>query len=246
MIYFVTGGSRGIGAAIVLQAIEEGHDVGFTFVSKEEQAKEVVERAKQIRPEARCKCYRMDVRDPDDVDRVGNQFLDDFESIDVVVNNAGVNRDNLAVSMSNEEWNDVIATNLSGPFFVTRQFLTTMLANRFGRIINISSVSARGATGQANYAAAKSGLIGFTKTLAKEYGPKNITTNVVMVGFFETEMTREHLSQSNRDFWMKYCPKRRIGELPELSKIITFLASEAATFINGEELWVTGGLDYAP
>jgi NAD(P)-dependent dehydrogenase (short-subunit alcohol dehydrogenase family) len=246
MVFFVTGGSRGIGAAIVLAAIEEGHQVAFTYRENEEKARQVVEQARALREEARCRAYRLDVRDPQEVERVGDQVLEDFETVEVVVNNAAINRDNLAVSMSDEEWHEVIATNLSGPFYVCRYFLTTMLANRFGRIINISSVSATGSTGQANYAAAKAGLSGLTRSLAKEYGPKGITANVVIPGFFDTEMTRTTMSEESKFFWLKYCPKRRVGETSEVSRVVTFLASEAAGFVNGAEIPVTGGLDHAP
>jgi NAD(P)-dependent dehydrogenase (short-subunit alcohol dehydrogenase family) len=246
MNYFVTGGSRGIGAAIVLAAIEEGHAVAFTYLAQEESARTVIERAAALKPDSRCRAYQLDVRDAAAVERVGDRVLEDFDTIHVVVNNAAINRDNLAVSMSDEEWHDVIATNLHGPFYVCRYFLTAMLANRFGRIINISSVSATGSTGQINYAAAKSGLSGLTRSLAKEYGPKGITANVVIPGFFETEMTKQTMSEESKFFWFKYCPKRRVGEPAEVSKVVTFLASEAAAFVNGAEIPVTGGLDHAP
>jgi len=246
MIYFVTGGSRGIGAAVVLQAIKEGHDVAFTYLSAEERARQIVQQAKQLRPECSCRHYRMDVRDSDEVERVGNQALDDFETVHVIVNNAAINRDNLAAYMSDEEWHDVIATNLDGPFFVCRHFLTTLLANRYGRIINISSIAAAGATGQINYASAKAGLRGLTRSLAKEYGPKGITANLVLPGFFDTEMTQQTMSEESRVFWLKYCPARRIGTLDEIGAVVTFLGSEAASFINGAEIPVTGGLEHAP
>jgi NAD(P)-dependent dehydrogenase (short-subunit alcohol dehydrogenase family) len=142
----------------------------------------------------------------------------------------------------------VIATNLTGPFFVCRQVLPTMMKQRFGRIINISSLSQGGAAGQANYAAAKAGLHGLTLTIAKEYGRKGITANVVMPGFFETDMTRESLPEHMRQFWRSYCPvpKGRSGELPELSAVIGFLASKDAAFVNAQVIHVTGGLDWGP
>lgn len=246
MIYFVTGGSRGIGEAIVLQAVKEGHDVAFTYVNAREQAEQVEARAQELRPEARVRAYRLDVRDSGEVEQVGDQVLDDFDTVHVVVNNAGVNRDNLAAYMSDEEWHEVIATDLDGPFFVCRHFLTTMLANKFGRIINVSSITAHGATGQINYATAKAGLRGLTRSLAKEYGPKGITANVVMPGFFDTEMTRLTMSEDSKFFWGKYCPARRIGRLDEIGAVVTFLGSEASSFINGAEIPVTGGLEHAP
>jgi NAD(P)-dependent dehydrogenase (short-subunit alcohol dehydrogenase family) len=246
MVYFVTGGSRGIGAAIVLQAARSGHDAAFTFARNEEAARAVVVHAKQIHPQGQFKTYALDVRRSTEVESIGDQVLADFGTVDVVVANAGINRNNLAVSMSDEEWHAVLDTNLSGAFYVCRQFLPTFLANRFGRIILISSLGATGVSGQANYCASKAGLLGLSAALAKEYGKKGITSNVVSPGFFETDMTREGMSASNREFWMKYCPLGRLGELPEIAELVTFLASPAGGYINGQELRVNGGLGWAP
>jgi NAD(P)-dependent dehydrogenase (short-subunit alcohol dehydrogenase family) len=246
MNFFVTGGSRGIGAAIVLDAARAGHDVAFTYRENEARAREVEAQARAARPGGRFRAFALDVKDPGAVERVGDLVLDEFERIDVVVNNAAVNRDNLAVSMSDEEWREVLAVNLDGPFYVARHFLTSMLASHFGRIINISSVSATGSTGQINYATAKAGLYGLTRSLAKEYGPKGITANLVVPGFFDTEMTRTTMSEESKFFWFKYCPLRRVGNVSEVSAVVVFLASEAASFINGAEIPVTGGLDHAP
>jgi len=246
MVFFVTGGSRGIGAAIVLDAIRTGHDVAFTYLRRQEQALEVVEQARRLRPEGTCRAYQLDVRDSAAVEKVGDQVLDEFETVHAVVANAGVNLNNLAVSMSDEEWQTVIDTNLTGAFYVCRQFLPTFLGTGFGRIILISSIGAHGVSGQANYAASKAGLLGLSAALAKEYGRKGITSNVVVAGFFDTDMTREGMSEANRSFWLKYCPVGRVGELGEVSKAVLFLASDAASFINGQTLGVTGGLDWAP
>jgi NAD(P)-dependent dehydrogenase (short-subunit alcohol dehydrogenase family) len=245
MLYLVTGGSRGIGAEVVRQAVREGHDVAFTYHGSEARALAVESEAAALRPGSRVKAWRMDVRDASEVERVGEQIQEAMGDVAVVVNNAAINRDNLVVSMTDEEWHDVLATNLHGPFYVSRFFLTGMVMNRFGRIINISSVSASGASGQANYAAAKAGLVGFTKTLAKEYGPKGITANLVIPGFFDTEMTRETMTDKFRDFWSVYCPIRRIGQVSEIAGVITFLASPGASYVNGAEISVTGGLDHA-
>lgn len=246
MVFFVTGGSRGIGEAIVLEAIREGHDVAFTYLARQEQAQEVVERARRLRPEGRCRAYQLDVRDSAAVEKVSDQVLEEFDTVHAVVANAGVNVNNLAVSMSDEEWTTVIDTNLTGAFYVCRQFLPTFLGNGFGRIILISSIGAHGVSGQANYAASKAGLLGLSAALAKEYGRKGITSNVVIPGFFDTDMTREGMSESNRSFWLQYCPVGRVGDLGEVSKVVMFLASAAASFVNGQALGVTGGLDWAP
>ncbi|MBL9103410.1 MAG: SDR family oxidoreductase [Myxococcales bacterium] len=246
MHYFVTGGSRGIGAGIVLQAVREGHDVAFAYRGNREAAALVEAHAQDIRPGARCKGYALDVSDPAQVGDVGDHVINDFESIEVVVNCAGVNRANLVVSMSDEEWLSVLATNLNGPFYVCRQFLPSMLSGRFGRIINISSIQHSGAAGQANYAASKAGLHGLTQTLAKEYGRKGITANVVVPGFFDTDMTRTTMPQQAKDYWQQYCPvpKGRMGDIKELAQVVTFLAGPGGGFINGQVIPVTGGLDW--
>jgi NAD(P)-dependent dehydrogenase (short-subunit alcohol dehydrogenase family) len=246
MIFFVTGGSRGIGAAIVLQAAREGHDVAFTYLNNEGSAAEVVRKAREIRPDALCRAYQLDVGSSDAVDRVGETVLEDFGTVDVVVANAGVNVNNLVISMSDEEWETVIRTNLTGAFYICRQFLPTMLAKRFGRIILVSSLGHSGVSGQANYCASKAGLHGLGATLAKEYGRKGITTNVVVPGFFDTDMTRDGMSEANKEFWLQYCPVGRMGELNEVARLTTFLASDGASFINGQAIAATGGLDWAP
>jgi len=246
VVFFVTGGSRGIGEAIVLDAIREGHNVAFTYLNRHEQALQVIERARRLRPEGTCRAYQLDVRDSSAVEKVGDQVLDEFETVHAVVANAGVNVNNLAVSMSDEEWRTVIDTNLSGAFYVCRYFLSTFLGTGFGRIIFVSSIGAYGVSGQANYAASKAGLLGLSAALAKEYGRKGITSNVIVAGFFDTDMTREGMSESNRNFWLQYCPAGRVGELGEVSKAVLFLASDAASFVNGQAIGVTGGLDWAP
>ena len=246
MVFFVTGGSRGIGAAIVCEAVRQGHDVAFTFLSNAEMARGIEKQAQEIRPGAQCRSYQLDVGDSDRVDAVSEQVLDDFDSVDVVVSNAGVNRDNLLVSMSNEEWDEVLRTNLSGSFYVCRAFLQNMLANRFGRIVLMSSIVHNGASGQANYCASKAGLHGLAAAIAKEYGRRGITANVLVPGFFDTPMTKETMSEGNKDFWLQYCPQGRMGELEEIGKTTVFLASDGAGFINGQVIPLTGGLDWAP
>lgn len=246
MIFFVTGGSRGIGAAIVLEAARAGHDVAFTYVQAEGAAHEIARQCAQIAPERRFHAYRLDVSNSAEVESVGDRVLEDFGSVDVIVANAAISRSNLVASMSDQEWHEVINTNLSGPFYVVRHFLPTLLAQRFGRIILMSSIAANGSSGQAGYCASKAGLLGLSATLSKEYGKKGITSNVISPGFIETEMTRELMSDRNREFWLKHVPVGRLGELSEVSKLVVFLASPGAGYMNGLELRVDGGLDWAP
>ncbi|OHD57423.1 MAG: hypothetical protein A2Y33_08030 [Spirochaetes bacterium GWF1_51_8] len=243
---FVTGGSRGIGRAIVLKYIKEGWGCGFTYVGNEDAAKETVKLAKEINPKAEVRYYRLDVKSSAEVETVVEKALDDFGDIRAVVNNAAVVRNNAAALMSNEEWEEVIAADLSGPFYIIRMFLMHFISNRDGRIINISSLAQAGCSGQVNYSAAKAGLIGMTQTLAKEYGPKGITSNVVTVGYVETDMTKDNLAKPLHEFWMQYCPLKRVGTGEDIASTVYFLSSDEASFINGEVIRVSGGLTYAP
>ena len=246
MIFFVTGGSRGLGEAIVLEAVRNGHDVAFTYLRQRDRAEAVVSRARAIDATRRVTADQLDVRDPEAVERVADKVLEEFGSVDVLVANAGVNLNGLLVSMSDEDWSTVIDTNLTGTFYLSRQFLPTFLANRFGRIIIMSSLGHTGVAGQAGYAASKAGLLGLSATIAKEYGRKGITSNVVIPGFIDTDLTREDMSPANRAFWLQYCPLGRSATPEEVSSVVLFLASDGASYINGQAIRVNGGLDWAP
>jgi len=243
---FVTGGSRGIGRSIVLAYVKNGWGVGFTYSSHPEGAEETIRLAKEINPQATVRSYKLNVTNVADIERVTEQVQVDFSDITAVVNNAGKVRDNAAALMSDEEWNDVIATNLSGPFFVCRAFLVGMIGNRKGRLIHISSLSAYGSSGQVNYAASKAGLEGMSLTLAKEYGPKGITSNIVTVGYVPTDMTDAHMAEALTTYWLKYCPAKRVGTPEEIAATVLFLSSDEAGYISGENIRVSAGLTYAP
>ena len=243
---FVTGGSRGIGRAIVLKLASSGYGCAFTYMGNRDSADETLRMAEAANPGARLLCYQMDVRDPAAVEKTTESAINALGDVHVVVNNAAIVRNNAMALMTDEEWADVLSTNLSGAFYVTRGFLMHFLSNRFGRIISISSLAAGGSSGQANYAAAKAGLEALTRTAAKEYGPKGITANVVVVGYVPTGMTDDHLSAELRDIWVRYCPARRVGTAEEVASLVHYLTTEQAGFINGEVIRVAGGLAYAP
>jgi 3-oxoacyl-[acyl-carrier protein] reductase len=246
MNVFVTGGSRGIGRDIVLKMVKEGWSVAFTYRSNKAEAQATVERALEINPESTVTPYPLDVKNSDDVEEVVTNVLDDFEDIHAVVNNAAMLRNNAAALMSDSEWDEVIATNLSGPFYVIRAFLMHFIPARSGRIINISSLAQDGASGQINYAASKAGLIGLTKSLAREYGPKGITCNIVTVGLVATDMVRDNMSDELSKVWLQYCPMKRLGSPEEISSLVHYLTTPEAGFINGEVIRVSGGLTYVP
>ena len=243
---FVTGGSRGIGRSIVTRLVGDGIPTAFTYVGNEDAMKETLRLAAEANADVPVRSYKMDVKNAAEVEAVAEKVMEDFTGVGVVVNNAGVIKNNVAAMMSDQQWEEVIATDLSGPFYVIRSFLSHMMSRRWGRIINISSLAQEGSSGQANYAAAKAGLIGLTKTLAREYGPRGITSNVVTVGYVETDMTDAHMAQKLHDIWLEYCPIKRIGTADEISSLVSYLAGDEAGFINGEVIRVAGGLSYVP
>lgn len=243
-VMFISGGSRGIGAGLVIAAAKAGFDVAFSYRSRGDAAAEVVRRALEAAPERKVQAYELNVRDTAAVERVGDAVLDTFDSVHVVVANAAVTKVGLAFSTTDEDWNEVLDTNLTGAFRLTRQFLPSMLAQRFGRLIYMSSVAANGMSGDPAYCASKAGLLGFSQAMAKEYGRKGITSNALMLGLFETEMTANGLSDKNRGFYDQYCPVGRPGRIDEVSAAVLYLARDEAGFVNGQTLGLTGGLDW--
>ncbi len=245
MKIFITGGSRGIGHNIAIAALKKGYDVAFTYRNPDTDVSTLLQGFKEIAPNRLCKGYQLNVTNPEQVARVVDLVAKDFDDeIDAVVNNAGINRNNLLFNMSDEEWQEVINTNLSGAFYVAREILPVFLARRKGRFIHISSIAKDGLSGQANYSASKAGLVGLSGAIAKEYGQKGITSNVIVPGVYDTDMTRQTLSADFKKFWLQHCPLKRMGTLDELSAAVMFLASDEASFVNGQVLSVTGGLDW--
>jgi len=243
-VLFITGGSRGIGAGVVAEAARHGYDVAFTYRERRDAADAVLATVRAESPDARCEAYQLDVRDSAAVERVGDQVLDAFDTVHVVVANAAITHAGMAISTADEEWDAVLGTNLTGSFFVARQFLPAFLANGFGRFIFMSSIAAKGMSGDVAYSASKAGMLGLSGALAKEYGRKGITSNALLMSLFETEMTLKELSTKNREFYEAHCPAGRIGQVPEVAAAVLFLASEGASFVNGQEIGVTGGLDW--
>jgi 3-oxoacyl-[acyl-carrier protein] reductase len=243
-VLFITGGSRGIGAGIVTAAVRHGYDVAFTYRERRDAAEAVVAAARVTSPDARCEAYQLDVRDSAAVERVGDAVLETFDTVHVVVANAAVTHAGMAISTADDEWRQVLDTNLTGSFFVARQFLPAFLANGFGRFIFMSSIAANGMSGDVAYSASKAGMLGLSSALAKEYGRKNITSNALLMSLFETEMTLKELSAKNREFYEEHCPAGRIGNVAEVAATVLFLASDGASFVNGQAIGVTGGLDW--
>jgi 3-oxoacyl-[acyl-carrier protein] reductase len=236
----VTGAGRGIGYAIAVRLASEGARVACVSRSKE-NAKRIADELNAARSDS-AKAYAVDVADRAAVQKVGAQILEEFGQIDILVNNAGVTRDALAMRMSMEDWDIVINTNLRGAFNFTQTILRSMVKRRSGRIINISSVIGLiGNAGQTNYAASKAGLIGLTKSLARELASRNITVNAVAPGFITTNMTAG-LSDEIKNTIQSKIPLGKTGTPEDIANAVAFLASVEASYITGQVLCVDGGI----
>jgi 3-oxoacyl-[acyl-carrier protein] reductase len=238
----VTGASRGIGAAIAATLAAEGWPVGVNFRQGEAGALETVARIEDAGGQALA--LRADVTVPDELERMFEALEQRFGRVLVLVNNAGVRHDDLAISLSDEDWSSVIDTNLSAAFRTTRHALRGMIRERFGRVINLASVvGPRANAGQANYAAAKAGLIGMTRTIAVEVARRGVTVNAIAPGLIDTDMTADlALSPEGDGELLKAVPARRAGSPEEVAACARFLASEQAGYVTGTTLYVDGGL----
>lgn len=239
-IAMVTGGSRGIGRAIAIDLAQAGADVAVLFAGNREAAEETASRIREAG--RRAEIIQCDVSDAAQVNEAVKQVVESFGRIDILVNNAGITRDNLMLRIKEEDWDQVIDTNLKGVFLCTKAVTRPMMKQRFGRIINISSVvGLTGNPGQANYAAAKAGVIGLTKTAAKELASRGITVNAVAPGFIETDMTNR-LGDEVQSELMNQIPVSRFGKPEDIAHAVTFLSSERASYITGQTLNVDGGM----
>jgi 3-oxoacyl-[acyl-carrier protein] reductase len=236
----VTGASRGIGRSIAFALAEAGANVAVNYSGSEAAAQAVVDEIKQLGVEAFA--VQANVGQSDQAENLIKEVTNVFGRIDILVNNAGITRDNLIMRMKEEEFDQVIETNLKGVFNCLKSASRPMMKQRYGRIINISSVvGVLGNAGQANYVAAKAGVIGLTKSSARELASRGITVNCVAPGFIDTDMTRE-LSDELRDKMIRDIPLARLGRPEEIAKVVVFLASEGASYMTGQTLHVDGGM----
>lgn len=237
----ITGGSRGIGAAIVRKFAQEGANVAFTYRSSSEKAATLQKEIEAMGVQAMA--IQSDAADFGQAEKLVKQVLDTFGNIDVLINNAGITKDGLMLRMGEEQWDQVIEINLKSVFNLTKHTLRSMLKNRGGSIINMSSVvGVFGNAGQSNYAASKAGIIGFTKSIAKEVGSRNIRCNAIAPGFIETEMT-EVLDEKTKEAFLTNIPMKKLGTGEDVANACVFLGSDMGAYVSGQVLSVCGALN---
>jgi 3-oxoacyl-[acyl-carrier protein] reductase len=239
-VVLVTGASRGIGRAIATKMAQQGANVAFTYLSSVEKGEALVAELEAFG--GKVKGYRSDASDYKQAEELMASVVADFGTIDVLINNAGITKDGLLMRMSEEQWDTVIQVNLKSVFNLTKAATKPMMKAKSGSIINLTSVvGIRGNAGQANYAASKAGIIGFTKSVALELGSRNIRSNAIAPGFIMTEMTGE-LNAAATEEWTKSIPLKRGGEADEVADACVFLASDMSKYITGQVLQVDGGM----
>ncbi len=239
-VAIVTGGTRGIGKSIVMELARAGANIVFTYVSSDEKARAL--EAEVAALNVKVKGYKSDAGDFNAAETLINDVLKDFATIDILVNNAGITRDTLLMRMSEQQWDEVMQANLKSVFNMTKAVQKPMLKQRSGSIINMSSVvGVKGNAGQANYAASKAGIIGFSKSVALELGSRSIRCNVIAPGFIETEMTGA-LDEEVVKKWREAIPLKRGGKAEDVANVTVFLASEMSAYVTGQVINVCGGM----
>jgi len=241
-VAIITGASRGIGEGIALKLAEHGAHVAFSYLSSEEKALTLEEKLKVF--SIRAKAYKSNAGIFADCEVMVNDVIKEFGTVDICVNNAGISKDNLLLRMSQEQWDEVIQTNLKSVFNMTKQVIRPMMKARSGSIINMSSIIGEtGNAGQTSYAASKAGIIGFTKSVAKELGSRNIRCNAIAPGFIETDMTGYLKEGDSADKFKAGIPLGRFGTTEDVANTVLFLASDMGSYITGQVISVCGGLN---
>jgi 3-oxoacyl-[acyl-carrier protein] reductase len=236
----ITGGTRGIGYAIVKKFAEEGCNVAFTYLSSDEKAKQFEAELNALGVKA--KAFKSDAGSYAESEKLVEEIIKDFGTIDILVNNAGVTRDNLILRMSEQQWDEVINANLKSVFNLSKHVSKIMLRNKKGSVINLTSiVGIKGQAGQSNYAASKAGIIGFTKSIADEFGSRSIRCNAIAPGFIETDMTTV-LPEETKKGILVQIPMKRMGAAEEVANVALFLASDLSTYVSGQVISVCGAM----
>lgn len=237
----ITGGSRGIGRSIVTEFVRHGANVAFTYLSSAAPAQELAQELSNMG--VKVKCYASNAADYAQAEALVNEVLSDFGTIDILVNNAGITRDNLMLRMTEQQWDEVMNNNLKSVFNLTKHVIKPMMKAKSGSIINLTSiVGMRGNAGQANYAASKAGIIGFTKSIAQELGSRNIRCNAIAPGFIDTDMTKA-INPDVTAEWLKKVPMARFGKPEEVANVCVFLGGDLGSYVSGQVLSVCGSMN---
>ncbi|HOZ85763.1 MAG TPA: 3-oxoacyl-[acyl-carrier-protein] reductase [Niabella sp.] len=243
-VAIVTGAARGIGEAIALKLAEHGANIAFTFISDSSAEKAAALEQQLIASGVKAKAYQSNAGDFSQCEKLVADVLQEFGTIDICVNNAGISKDNLLLRMTPEQWNDVLTINLNSVFYMTKQVIRPMMKAKSGTIINMSSViGMMGNAGQASYAASKAGIIGFTKSVAKELGSRNIRCNAIAPGFVETDMTSYLNDNDGADKYLADIPLGRFAKTEDIANVTLFLASDLSNYITGQTISACGGLN---
>jgi 3-oxoacyl-[acyl-carrier protein] reductase len=241
-VALITGGSRGIGEGVAIKFAEEGAHIAFTYVSSDEKAKILEEKLSSYGVKA--KGFKSNAGVYADAEKTVSEVLKEFSTIDICVNNAGISRDNLLLRMTEQQWDEVMETNLKSVYNITKQVIRPMMKARSGSIINMSSIiGVKGNAGQSSYAASKAGIIGFTKSIALELGSRNVRCNAIAPGFVETDMTHYLTEGDASKAFMDKIPLNRFGTTEDIANAALFLASPMSTYITGQVLSVCGGMN---
>ena len=239
-VALITGAARGIGKAIAIKFAQEGANVAFTDLNYDDNMKATENELNNLGIKA--KGYASNAASFEDSEKLIDQVVNDFERIDVLVNNAGITRDNLLMRMQEQDWDIIMTVNLKSVFNLTKAVQRVMMKQRYGSIVNMSSVvGVEGNAGQSNYSASKAGMIGFTKSIAQELGSRNIRCNAIAPGFIETEMTHQ-LKEDVREAWIKTIPLRRSGKPEDVADVAAYLASDMSSYVTGQVINVCGGM----
>jgi len=241
-IVIITGASRGIGEAIAVRMAEQGADIAFSFLSSEEKAKILEEKLQSLGVKA--KGYKSNAGSYEDCEKFVNEVMQEYGTVDVCINNAGISKDSLLMRLNPAQWDEVMETNLKSVFNMTKQVIKPMMKARKGSIVNLSSIiGIRGNAGQSSYAASKAGIIGFTKSIAHELGSRNIRCNAIAPGFVETDMTHYLKDEEGSKSFLAKIPLNSFGTAAEIADTALFLASDMSSYITGQVISVCGGLN---
>jgi len=240
-VALITGGSKGIGKSIALKLAEDGYDIAFTYSSDDDAASKTIEEIKKYTPNVLM--IKKDMSIEEDVKEAIKEIEERLGTVDILVNNAGITRDGLLMKMKTEDFDKVIEVNLRSVFLTTREIIRPMMKKRYGKIINVSSVvGIMGNAGQANYAASKAGVIGFTKSIAKEFASRGIRANAIAPGFVETDMTKV-LTDAVKEEMLKSIPLGYFAKPEDVANLVSFLASEKSDYITGQVIQIDGGMN---